>query len=409
MNLEKLKANQSVLTRLIWLFLGILLQLFQFRTLIAADFVYLSIITIASGVISQLDLGFSNLLTSSHLRENMSTGSNSSEWKAIYSKVLANLSVLIWIILFWLIISISIAFWPTLLGFSAYEGSITTYVLASCALLMNSISAFTSKIMLAIGLKNKLQHLQLISILIQFGLYVFHRNLNIALAGLFLFPVLLHLYILGPCKKSSRMSQIRMEKSTNYKMIEFNLQLVQIVGVITTLVTPFLAIHFLSEQNTAALQLQLKISSVLITIGGAFYLSIQRDSYKTLFMVFKKQVLLASIVSLILAVATVLAIHIGRSSIGLQSDMPSPVSWFALISFVSLQPINIGLFYLLLRDSKFRILLLSGLLNLGFLVALLVIFSPRYSIDAFFPSILVSSCVSSIPMLKNVRFTTSSL
>lgn len=398
-------SERSILftTRSTWLIGGTLLQFWQFRLLEPSQFVYISVANLAAGIISQFDLGFSNLFVSNHLENSNITNNYKDEQRILFSELNSHRKTLIILFSFWTLLSIFFALWPVIFDQTPYALQNVHYLISIVGLSLSSVSAFLSKLISTLGKRIELQIFQLCTILIQIVLFAIYRNFIIAILNLLVFPILIISYWIY--LNSNIASQVTQESKHEMKpfMLNLRLQSVQIIGLTVTVITPFIAIFYLNTTAAAASQLLLKFAAVLVTLGSAFYLTIQRDSYKLNLKEYFLQIRIAIMMSFIFSTVLILIILAIGLLESLGAEQPNMISYFTFIGFVSLQPFNISLYFLVMRNRGYGTLIVSGLSNLTILIFLAILLISHIGIDAVYPSIFCASLVSALPMVLKLR------
>jgi hypothetical protein len=223
------------------------------------------------------------------------------------------------------------------------------------------------------------------------------------LLGLAILPTGVIIYFIWKNNKYASLRNTDLEIESSSKGTDLRLQYVQIIGLLTTLSIPITAVHSLDSISNAVLQVQLKIATVIITVGGAFYLSIQRDAYAASKKLFKSKIIPAMLFSFMLSMIISFMVNLNQSRLGFVEVMPDFLSWLSLTIYVTLQPLNISVFYLVMRFKFYSTLALAGTLNFILFVGLANISAPRLGLNAFFYSIVFSSVISAIPMYRKLK------
>jgi len=390
-------------TRATWLTGGVLLQLWQFRVLDASEFVYISVASLAAGIISQFDLGFSNLFVSTHLEDSNRTRNPKEELQILFNGLRNHQTSLRLLFIFWTLLSTLFALWPIILAQSLYSMERNAYLISIVGLSLNAVSVFLSKLISTLGQRIELQVLQLCTIVIQIILFAIYKNFTIAIINLLVFPILIIAYWKYLGSKATDNAALHSGNGERSFMLNFKLQFSQIIGLTITLITPFIAIFYLNAESAAVIQLLIKFSAVLVTLGSAFYLTVQRDSYKMDLKEYFSQIRSAMVISLLLSTSLFSIIHVFGLLESLGAEQPNYISYLSFVVFVTLQPLNISLYFLVMKTRGYGTLLISGLSNLTTLITLALGLISHVGINAVYPSILLANVASAIPIILKLR------
>lgn len=382
--------------------LGIFLQIWYFESLISFEYIFISIVTVLCATISQLDFGLANLLTSKHIRNLDNSDYRRNEIHELISLVDLNRNKLIKLILSWAILSSVVIFGIIHFEFENIAGRIHTGAIASVVILFNGLGAFTTRILLALGVSNRILEIQLIAVVGQISLFLFDQSVLMVFAGLSIYPILtLHLAIRQFFSVKHDPNARVLTGQNNLKVHVALLQIAQIFGILTSLAVPILAVANLSDRAASIIQFQFKVASVAIAAMGALYINIQRDSARTEIYSFIRRVILISSLSTLFTATGVIAILHLKILINLGSEMPNILSWTSLVLYVGIQPINISIYYFIMHYQYYSTIALSGGINILALL-ILISFAPN-DINWYFTSILLATILSGFPLYFRFR------
>jgi hypothetical protein len=375
-------------------------QVSLFRNLQSQDFIYWSIISLLTGVIGYFDLGVANQIMSRHLQNRKSTKDDwslSSELNVLIELVKISRNRIVSALTCSCFASVLFSF-ISMTIFLDFSPSVLLYSI--CVLLLNVIMYFVIQFSSLLGRTREVLFCQLLGSAVQALIAFENRNLTLNLLALGLTPIFTLLVwitrIRIECAKSNQKMQhpLKLEKGFNGKM-----QAIQILGLSTTLSIQYLPTLFLSTNEIATFQLQLRMAFSIIAVVATLNMSALRDVALIDITKYLGKVKIMLIASFGIALIVFGFVHVFWNTFLSEKTAPSLVSLTLFIIYVLAQPYAQCLYYFLLGHGQYNRLLAASALHLV-VQTLVFMLSVRFFAATAIPlSMLSASILSAIPLM----------
>ena len=379
-------------------------QLLLFSSMDTSFFVYWSIISLACGFIGMLDLGYANTISLRHLDQLGNRIKLRSEPAAILGFLRTSPRQFLQAIAAAFCAGLCLVLATSSLVFGSDSLHLSIMATSVVVLLANYVGSLLSQFSIATGSASEVLVCQLVGSTIQLCVALLSRDIFVNLIFLASTPVLLvATWSIKFFKIPSREFGTYSDSNIKSSKLNFKLQSIQILGILTTLTVQFLPLRIYSIEEVSSLQLQLKISYSVVALVATLYISAIREARILTWNQYAKRFLLFTFLSITFSSLIFITVGI-LSSLGKTTQLSTTIfTTFLFIVYIGLQPLSQGLFFFILVQKEYSVILWAAISHFASQSVLILATGFLLGPTSIPLAMCLSAIISMIPMIKYIR------